>query len=364
MNFSPDILKSDERAILPLRALYRSWGYEPYKMSKFEEYDLYVRNKSFLVSDNIITFTDTDGKLMALKPDVTLSIIKNTRDGEARRLYYNENVYRVSEGSRSYKEIMQTGLECIGNIDSYSLAEVLTLAVKSLAEISDDFILDVSHLAITSCLIDLSGVSEKGKKRLIECIGEKNLHGTEQLCREEGVDEYNTDRLKKLVQAYGKPSEVLTKLRTFLLEDAFVPYLDELEMILSAVSSDFVRLDFSVVGDMTYYNGIVFKGFVNGIPTAVLSGGQYDELMKRLGRTSGAVGFAVYLDMLESLTVTPEYDVDTVILYCPDTPLAQVLSAVAEHSGRGEITRAMTQLPEKMKYKKLLKITKEGLKNV
>ena len=70
------ILKNEERAVFSLRALYRRYGYAPYKMSRFEEYDLYVRNKDFLVSDQIITFSGDRGKLMALKPDVTLSIVK------------------------------------------------------------------------------------------------------------------------------------------------------------------------------------------------------------------------------------------------------------------------------------------------
>ena len=73
------VLREDEKAVFKLRELYNKYGYVPYKMSKFEEYDLYAVNKEFLVSDNVITFTDTDGKLMALKPDVTLSIIKNTK---------------------------------------------------------------------------------------------------------------------------------------------------------------------------------------------------------------------------------------------------------------------------------------------
>ncbi len=74
-------LRPDERAGLMLRELYHRHGYQPYRMSKFEPYDLYAKNKSFLVSEHILTFTDTDGRLMALKPDVTLSIIdrKSTR---------------------------------------------------------------------------------------------------------------------------------------------------------------------------------------------------------------------------------------------------------------------------------------------
>ena len=109
-------LKNEEKAIFALRDLYSKYGYTQYKMSKFEEYDLYVRNKDFLISDSIITFTDTNGKLLALKPDVTLSIIKNTDDSAGvKKVYYNENVYRVSKGTHLYKEIMQVGIECIGD---------------------------------------------------------------------------------------------------------------------------------------------------------------------------------------------------------------------------------------------------------
>ena len=100
------ILKSEELAVYKLRALYTKYGYRPYKMSKFEEYDLYGRNKDFLVSDRVITFTDTDGRLLALKPDVTLSIIKNTKGGEKQKVCYNENVYRVPGGRGQFKEII------------------------------------------------------------------------------------------------------------------------------------------------------------------------------------------------------------------------------------------------------------------
>lgn len=358
MNFPEAILKNEEKAVFRLRSLYRQRGYEPYKMSKFEEYDLYVRNKSFLVSDNIITFTDTDGKLMALKPDVTLSIVKNTREGETRRVYYNENVYRVSEGSHSYKEIMQTGLEYIGQVDLYAMSEVLTLAYESLGEISDDFVLDVSHLGIISVLLEISGADESAAKKILECMGEKNVHGVENACRNAGISFENTERIKTLVKCYGKPCDVISKLKTVLVEKEFENYLEALETVTSLVGGDKLRLDFSVVGDMNYYNGVVFKGFVNGIPTAVLSGGEYDSLMKRFGRREGAIGFAVYLDMLESFE-TLEYDVDTLVFYSDKTSPEKVASTVKECIAKGESVRAERCIPEKLKYKTLVDITKE-----
>ena len=161
------VLNADERAVYSLRSLYRGYGYSQYKMSKFEEYDLYVKNKEFLVSDNVITFTDTDGKLMALKPDVTLSIIKNGKDSPetVKKVFYNENVYRASKGTRSFKEIMQVGLECQGDIDNYQITEVLSLAVKSLLAISSQSILDLSHMGIVSGVIEYAGLSVDGAKR-------------------------------------------------------------------------------------------------------------------------------------------------------------------------------------------------------
>ena len=77
MNFDINILRDNEKAVFALRKLFTEHNYRHFKMSKFEEYDLYSKNKDFLVSDGVITFNDSNGKLLALKPDVTLSIIKN-----------------------------------------------------------------------------------------------------------------------------------------------------------------------------------------------------------------------------------------------------------------------------------------------
>ena len=114
----PEILKNEEKILFSLRELYSKYGYQHYKMNRFEEYDLYIRNKDFLLSDQIITFSDRSGRLLAMKPDVTLSIIKNIQDAPdgVQKLYYNENVYRLSAKTKQFKEIMQVGLECIGNI--------------------------------------------------------------------------------------------------------------------------------------------------------------------------------------------------------------------------------------------------------
>ena len=361
MNLSP-VLKSDEQAVFALRAQYRKFGYKQYKMSKFEEYELYLNNKDFLVSDNVITFTDTDGRLMALKPDVTLSIIKNGRDNPSglQKVYYDENVYRVSKGTKSFKEIRQVGLECLGDVDDYAVTEVLYLAIQSLNVISEDFILDVSSLDVIKGVMEDANLSSSAQKEILSYLSEKNVKGVEQICEREKVA--NPTALIKLVKTYGKPSKVKEVFDGVVCSDKTRAAIDRLLSIVDALIefgvNDKVEIDFSVAGDMKYYNGIVFMGFISGIPTGILSGGQYDNLMEKMGKDSRAIGFAVYLDELDKFDGESNSAVDVAIQY-NDAPISQVVKLVKECINNGESVLAEKVIPPKVKYKKLIELGKK-----
>lgn len=363
MNMQQLPLQFSEKIIFSLRSLYNRYGYSQFRMGKFEEYDLYARNKDFLISDSVLTFTDTNGKLMALKPDVTLSIVKNSKDlpDTVQKLYYNENVYRVSKGSRSFREIMQVGLECLGNVDDYCICEVLMLAAESLLCISEESVLDISHMGLLSDFVDSIGISYSAKGALLKCIGEKNLHELEKLCREQGVADENIRVLRQLVSICGTPDTVLPKLRGLLEGRIRTEPLDQLIRVVDAMKEENIqsrlRFDFSVVNDSRYYNGIVFKGYVSGLPSAVLSGGQYDSLMQRMKRRSGAIGFAVYMDVVEQLTQPRrDYDVDAVLLYEEGTPVGELRNCVSQLTRQGRSVLVQRQVPETVKYRQLLKL--------
>ena len=119
-------------------------------------------------------------------------------------------------------------------------------------------------------------------------------------------------------------------------------------------------LDFSIISDLDYYNGIVFRGFINGIPTGILSGGQYDLLMKKMGKRSGAIGFAVYPDLLKERAKSREYDVDALLLYTENDPLSDVREAVAALTESGRTVTAQKSVPEKLRYKQLFKLNRSS----
>ncbi len=364
MNALPAALSSEESIVFELRELYRQFGYSKYKMSKFEEYDLYAGNKDFLVSDHIITFTDTNGKLMALKPDVTLSIVRSSRDTDVlRKVYYNENVYRVSGRSRSFQEIMQTGIECLGPIDDYCVLEVVKLARKSLKLISEDFVLTISDLDLLSDALEKLGVNEEAKKRVLRCVGSKNLHELEAVCREVNADPEAAAFLKALAGVSGAPQQVLAALRELGCgEEALAPLTKLTQSLANIGEGSGLRIDLSLTGDMNYYSGIIFKGYVSGIPAGVLSGGRYDKLMKKMGKKSGAVGFAVYVDMLERYFDEPaEYDVDALLLYSEDDAPEAVTAAAMQLAEGGRSVMVQKEKPSDLRCRVTARLTESGV---
>ncbi len=352
-----------EEVTYRLRSLYNRSGYSQYRMSKFEEYDLYARNKDFLISDSVITFMDVGGRLMALKPDVTLSIVKNTRDEGCgvQKLYYNENVYRVTPGAHGFREIMQLGLECIGSIDDYCLWEVLNLAAESLRAVSAESILDVSHLDLLSNLLDGVGIPPERKDDALRLVAEKNEHDLAALCRKCNVSAERIEILRRAVACSGDPEVILPELKAILTGITDTAPVDQLTAIMSALPDDIrgmIRFDFSAVDDIHYYNGIVFKGYIHGLPRRVLSGGQYDRLMGKMGRRSGAVGFAVYMDALERLDRSGrEYDADDLLLYGEDTNLAALSRCVQELKQSGRSVLVQRTVPEQIRVRRILKLT-------
>ena len=307
MTFSNDILRYDERVVFSLRSLYSKFGYMQYRMNRFEEYELYAENKAFLSSGNIITFTGAGGKLMALRPDVTLSIVKHAKDGAVpQKLYYNENVYRPMGPGLDFKERMQAGLEYIGELDVNSIGEVVMLAQRSLSVLGERSCLDVSHMGYIFALLDDAKLTSAQRTELLRCVSQKNVHELRAVCKNSGIDPALCDRLTALTALYGPIGTALDDLRSICPGgkcDEVVQELTELYGVLQKLGAEKnVNLDFSIVNDMRYYNGIIFQGYIEGIPSKILSGGRYDELLRKFGKKSGAIGFAVYLDLLELFT--------------------------------------------------------------
>ena len=306
MEFSLANLQPKERASFALRALYEAAGCRKYHMGRFEEYGLYQANRSFLSSEQVITFTDLDGRLLALKPDVTLSIAKTAQPapGETLRYYYHENVYRPSAESHTFKEISQMGLEMLGAVGEAQVQQAVCLAARSLDALGADWVLEVSHMGYLFGLFDALGVPDAARAKLLEKLREKNAHELRAAAGAAGLTDAAADILCSVLSLCGSYADTLAKAAALCRNDAMRAAVAELEALAVPLekAGGVIRLDMTLAGEMEYYNGLVFQGYLKALPRPLLKGGRYDLLMQKFTPGAGAIGFAVYLDELDRLS--------------------------------------------------------------
>ena len=306
MEFSLANLQPKERASFALRALYEAAGCRKYHMGRFEEYGLYQENRSFLSSEQVITFTDLDGRLLALKPDVTLSIAKTAQPapGETLRYYYHENVYRPSAESHTFKEISQMGLEMLGAVGEAQVQQAVCLAARSLDALGADWVLEVSHMGYLFGLFDALGVPDAACAKLLEKLREKNAHELRAAAGAAGLADAAADILCSVLSLCGSYADTLAKAAALCRNDAMRAAVAELEALAVPLekAGGVIRLDMTLAGEMEYYNGLVFQGYLKALPRPLLKGGRYDLLMQKFTPGAGAIGFAVYLDELDRLS--------------------------------------------------------------
>lgn len=306
MEFSITNLQPKERASFALRALYEAAGCRKYHMGRFEEYGLYQENRSFLSSEQVITFTDLDGRLLALKPDVTLSIAKTAQPtpGETLCYYYHENVYRPSAESHTFKEISQMGLEMLGAVGEAQVQQAVGLAARSLDALGAEWVLEVSHMGYLFGLFDALGVPDAARAKLLEKLREKNAHELRAAAGAAGLADAAADILCSVLSLCGSYADTLAKAAALCRNDAMRAAVAELEALAVPLekAGGVIRLDMTLAGEMEYYNGLVFQGYLKALPRPLLKGGRYDLLMQKFTPGAGAIGFAVYLDELDRLS--------------------------------------------------------------
>ena len=230
--------------------------------------------------------------------------------------------------------------------------------------ISEASVLEISHLGILKELTDSVGVPLENRERLVKLISEKNPHELGSLCRDCGLGEETTQLLRWIATASGTPEVMLPLMRQKLSGLVSDTTLSAFETALSALQGYSLRVDFSVVDNIHYYNGFVFRGFVDGIPDAVLSGGQYDKLMKKMNRSAGAIGFAVYMDLLQRMdTDESQYDVDTLVLYDEATELSALRKLVKEYRDQDRSVMVQRQQPEGLRFRQLVKFNGSEVQN-
>lgn len=350
-------VKGEDRILSELAAVYESRGYRRYKPGCFEDYSLYLENMDFLITKNVVTFSGAEGRVLALRPDVTLSVISHADcDGGTHKLFYTEKVYRRLGGVGEFREINQTGVEVIGDIDGACEAEVASLIDSTLSVVSGDYLIDISHMGYTEGLMAALGLPAEYKELVYGFLRGKNVHDFRAFAQSHGLDERCTDEFAAVVNIGGNALSAVKEARALALNDDMARGADELATLTNVLHdlgcSDKLSVNFSIANNADYYNGVIFNGYVGGVPKRVLSGGRYDKLLKKMGKKGGAIGFALYLGELERYFKPEGNAVDYLILYDDYSQFA-ALKESRKMVEAGKSARISREVPEGMKFKSI-----------
>lgn len=301
--FKKELFTQKELLSFKLRELFSSYGYSLYKMKTFEPYSFYLENMDFLSSKNILYFTDRDGTLMALKPDITLSIIKNLDTAlDKHKLYYNETVYRAPNSTGNFQEILQFGVEVIGRLSDDDMFNLVYLAAKSLLIIDDKPVLIVSDNSLSQKVIEMAGLSKVNGK-IFNAFQNKNLMLLNEILRDNHTEHKYIEVLPKLLSLHLPLDKGIEELEKILDDDAFHKNIEYLKGLYRYLENNNLKtevfLDFSIPEGFKYYDGLSFVGIVPGVSSEILRGGEYSNLVKTKEQSYLASGFAIYLEKIE-----------------------------------------------------------------
>lgn len=295
-------LNKKEKFIYKLRNLLEDYGYKNISVNLLEDYESY-KGSHLIKDENILKLIHPNGKLYALRPDMTIPIAKRfalegKKEELSHKVYYNDSVFRIEQKSfNSLSEMQQIGVEALGIKDKIIDFEILTLAKEILSEINDTYHIDLSHSGILDKLFNLGTFTKEEKEIILAHISKREKSDLEKFLGKNDSKVEVKESLVKLLSLNGSYEKVMEEfkkdkfLNTFedIIEDLseFKDYLD--------VYGIKVDLDFSLSSNLKYYTGIIFKGYVPNIAEAVLTGGRYDKLSKTFGKDMGAIGFGVNL---------------------------------------------------------------------
>lgn len=308
--------------LLNIRKMYDSYGYKKISLPSFEEYDLYNENKDF-IDRNVLTVMSPNGKLLALRPDITLSVAKKVSKDQSlkySKIYYQENTYNLTKYV-GYEEDEQLGIELIGKESTFLDFEIINLAVKSLDIINKKSMIVLSHAGFISSVFENFDLEYEIKEEILDCINRKNSHDIQKILkRNEHISENVKKLIYKIPELSGNLENIEKELLKYEINGNTKKILSELKQLNSLLMKFYKKskiiFDFSVVKNLNYYNGIILQGYIEGFPNVILTGGRYDKLFEKFGVDTGAVGFAILTDGLKGYYKdTDKKDFEVLIAY-------------------------------------------------
>ena len=289
--------------------IFDGWSYEEITTPTVDYYSLFEHGMGRAEAHRAFRFTDTDGRLLALRPDVTSAAARAAATLFAERerplrLCYAAPVFRQQPQSHVEwrRESTQIGCELIGANTRVADLEVLAIASEFLSrlDLNGNYAITLNDVGIFNGVAERLRLDPTSREEMRQLIDVRNAADLERfLIPHSSTGE--AQAFAQLMQLSGK-RESLNLARSVISNEQSRAALDRLDGLWTVIDSlgltDCFEIDFGDVARLDYYTGLTFKIYVNGAGYRVGSGGRYDGLTASFGKAESAVGFVLDLDAL------------------------------------------------------------------
>ncbi len=313
-----------------IERLFHTYGYQHIETPSFEFFDVFGKEVGTVSSRNLYKFFDRDGNTLALRPDFTPSIARAasmyfSQETMPIRLCYQGSVFiNNSSYQGRLKESTQMGVEFLNENSPEADAELIAMAVSVMKKARlQEFQVSVGHAGFFNALAEEAGLTGEQRQELKELLIIKNRFGAQELVEKLNLKENLAAAIDRIPELIGD-QEMLDEAARLTCNPRAREALDRLgrirELLESYGCGKYVTFDLGMLSPYEYYTGIIFQAFTYGTGDAVITGGRYDQLLARYGKSSPAVGFTTRVDALLNALErqhiqVPVEDSMTMILY-------------------------------------------------
>ncbi|HEX6046934.1 MAG TPA: ATP phosphoribosyltransferase regulatory subunit [Pyrinomonadaceae bacterium] len=283
-------------------SVFEGWSYEEVITPSVDYYDLFEQGMGQAEAQRGFRFTDSDGRLLALRPDVTSSVARVAATLLADRprplrFCYAAPVFRQQPQSHAEwrRENTQLGCELIGAGGKQADLEVLRLAAEILTRLNleSSYCITINNVEFFNGIAAELNLDTPAREQLRRLIDTREAAELERFLKDPG--------LAQLTRLTGK-RDVLEAASRLINNERSASALQSLEDLWTEIESlglhDSFEIDLGDVPSLDYYTGLSLKVFVHGAGASVGRGGRYDGLTGNFGRAEPAVGFVLNLDAL------------------------------------------------------------------
>ncbi len=299
-DFGPAEMAKRRRIELAMREACERFGFGEVVTPTFEHAELFTARSGEAIVDEMYVFRDKGDREMALRPEITASVIRffvNELSTQPRplKLYYVGNCFRYENPqSGRYREFYQIGAELIGNATPETDAEVIALAVSCIRNTGlEDFVVRVGHIGILKSLVREEIKDEKVASDVLRMIDKEDFDALGDMFDAKAISRKLFDKIVAIADTRGG-TDVLDKLGRLKATD----HLREVFSVLKLYGVDDCQVDLGIVRGLDYYTGMVFEIDAPklGAEKQVLGGGSYTLSELFGGEPVFSTGFAIGID--------------------------------------------------------------------